>query len=141
MTAAQSSASKASARSIEPFTSAKSTVTCLRSPGRTGAVRGAGDASAGSGVGGEVGSRLSGWPHTAQKRSPTSARLPQPGHGLGNGRPQAVQNLTPSRLANPQAAQGKLTADPGAESPGSAPTRGASPCQEPTVERHPLTGD
>src|SRR4051812_39234822 len=90
MTRAQSSGSSPSARSMEPATSAKRTVTCLRSPSGGGDAGGGGVGAAG----GDEGVASSGWPQPPQKRSPTRAGRPQAVQFTGSGAPQAVQKRT-----------------------------------------------
>src|SRR5262245_34238226 len=110
----QSSGSSCSASSIEPFTPANRTVTCLRSPSRADlecrilSARCCGVHAAGSGV------RISTFglwicckeaPHSPQKLSPGSLAVPQAEQTKTSGVPQPEQNFRPSRFSCPQDAQ------------------------------------
>ena len=95
------SGSSASASSIEPFTSAKSTVTCLRSPStaafdwRILSARCLG-VSRGVGVGAVA---LTLAPHSPQNNSPISLAAPHDAHLMAKRAPQPEQNFRPSRLS------------------------------------------
>src|SRR5262245_23549910 len=112
-----SSASTCSARSIEPFTSAKRTVTCFRSPSRAlrevriFSARWRGVYDRGVGVGdlkaGDVGRALpiNGAAHSLQNLAPAGFAAPQAGHGIGKGEAQSLQNFAPSRFSFPHDGQ------------------------------------
>src|SRR5947208_907739 len=135
MIPAHSSGSRVSWRSIEPLTSAKSTVSCLRSAcpsvGAGGAAAAAEAAAAcaiaahpGTGGGGGGGCTAGGaWldaaaatamgpdrglPHSPQKRWPSSVGAPHAGQATARRVPQLVQNLRPSGLSTPHVGQGRL---------------------------------
>src|SRR6185503_20445373 len=78
--------------SIEPLTSANSTVTCFRSPSSGAASGSLGAAAPGWAAAG--GASASSRPHELQKRCPAGFSAPQPGQGSDRSRlvPQDPQN-------------------------------------------------
>src|SRR5262245_33364278 len=100
-----SSGSTCSERSIEPFTSANRTVTCLRSPSsalrvvRIVSARWRGVYDSGVSVGdvmtddaGEA-PRVRGAAHSLQYLEPVGFEAPQAGHGAGKGEAHSLQNF------------------------------------------------
>src|SRR5712691_474902 len=106
MISCTASGSRSLTRAVKPAVSAKSTVTCLRSPSRAlRAVRilsarclgvyDAGEATLAAGAGGCV--RL--WPQALQKRLPGGFTWLHAGHTTSSLVPQALQNHAPTGLA------------------------------------------
>src|SRR6266568_3383387 len=101
-----------SASSIEPFTSAKSTVTCLRSPSRAGrevrifSARCLGVYERGSGAAASIEGSGIRWPHESQNFCPLSLGVPHFGQkdASVSGAAHSLQNFAPSRFSWPQAA-------------------------------------
>ncbi len=110
-----SSGSSCSASSMEPFTSAKSTVTCLRSPSRADfdwrilsarcrdvGARGACRVGA---TAARSDAAMTAAPHSRQNLAPAGSSAPQPAQRTANGVPHSRQNLAESGLSWPQLAQ------------------------------------
>ncbi len=111
MIPAQSSAPRPAARSIEPVTSAKRTVTCLRSPSSARRSRRIFSARC-SGVAGRAtappGATPSDAPHPPQNRSPGPLVAPQRAQVsviVSRAMPHSAQNFRPAQLAVPQPGQ------------------------------------
>src|SRR3974377_98143 len=106
-----SSGSTCSARSIEPFTSAKSTVTCLRSPSsalrdvRIFSARCFGVYERGSGDGPDFEASESGLPHSPQNLILGAFLKPQIEHLAFSDAPHSPQNLMRLAFAKPQVGQ------------------------------------
>src|SRR5439155_11043599 len=107
-----SSGSTRADKEVNPATSAKRTVTCLRSPStaprlvRIFSTRWRGVYDPGEG---EAGLAATGpatdAPHASQKRAPSGSSAPQPAHARASGDPQAAQNLACVRFSWLQEAQ------------------------------------
>ena len=96
------SGSSCSASSIEPFTSAKRTVTCLRSPSTVAFAWRIFSARSGAWAGDGVVVRppiVSAAPQPPQNFSPTSIGAPQEGHPSANLVPHCVQKRRSDRLS------------------------------------------
>src|SRR5262249_17208432 len=106
-----SSGSTCSARSIDPFTSAKSAVTCLRSPSsalrdvRIFSARCLGVYERGSGGGPGFVASESGPPHLPQNLIAGAFPKPQLEHLRFSGAPQSPQNFMPLAFSKAQAGQ------------------------------------
>src|SRR5215831_5634840 len=108
-----SSGSRSASSSIEPLRSAKSTVTCLRSPSRAAlevrifsarclGVYVSGVPKVGACGAGEV---VSAAPQPPQNFTPGSLENPQDGHASAKGAPHSAQNLRPALLVVPHRGQ------------------------------------
>ena len=96
---------------VKPETSAKSTLTCLRSPesaarsfriraARCAGVYARGDSNRGDATAGAGGTAAaSGAPHAPQNFFPVGTPAPHAGHSTSSVAPHSSQNLTPGRFS------------------------------------------